>query len=113
LCCKRHEVHNKTEIMSQSKKEVNGNHDWKPGARCQFLIQVWNFLKKYTRPPGAISTSQWFCAWKVVQISTSQQFYFVDEKSYKVLCAQFCPWKILQKVFIKWFVHQWISRMYN
>jgi hypothetical protein len=27
LCCKRHEVHNKTEIMSQSKKEVNGNHD--------------------------------------------------------------------------------------
>jgi hypothetical protein len=27
LCCKRHEVHTKTEIVSQSKEEVNGNHD--------------------------------------------------------------------------------------
>jgi hypothetical protein len=26
LCCKRREVHTKTEIMSQSKQEVNGNH---------------------------------------------------------------------------------------
>jgi hypothetical protein len=74
LCCKRCEVHTKTEIMSQSKQEVNGNQDWKPGARCQFLIQVWIFLKKYTKPWGAISTSQWFCAQKFVQISTSQQF---------------------------------------
>jgi hypothetical protein len=27
LCCKRREVHTKTEIVSQSKQEVNGNHD--------------------------------------------------------------------------------------
>jgi hypothetical protein len=52
----------------------------------KFYSLFWNFLKKYTRPWGAISASQWFCAQKFVQISTSQQF---------------CGWKILQLLSMK------------
>jgi hypothetical protein len=92
------------------------NKGWQ--AQCQFLVNFWNFWKKYTRNWHAISTSQRFCARKIIQELGLD--YFVHKKSYKnwdwtILCTknhtrigigQFCAWKVIQKLVFNNFVQE-------
>jgi hypothetical protein len=81
FCCKRSKSTPKLKLWANQSKISMAITNKGGRACCWFLVNFWNFWEKYTRNWCAISTSQRFCAQKIIQELGLDNF--VHKKSYK------------------------------